>query len=297
MKRPLQSLVNFLLILCTLQTYAQADYQPLHNLSEYNYIVLGELELEFSNVIDFRSSGPKIDGTYQIKTPIMLAFNLNNLKFFKAQPLQFLGDKYDETLVASTQYPFEYLEEADNVKVKGHYNAWENGEHYEVKATAELHHFLSIDFNHANFVDKIKADDKNLQFRLSIQGRADESQPQQNIAGYARSGDLQLTEGFTLPVMVGCGTFYGLDFVNAVMVNNLVESDKKNQDLFKLEFEREYFNNLPHIEAMPLINYLLKPQGNYEVPFSGSFLSNSDNGYEKASYTGTFRLFGKPKRY
>lgn len=291
MKRPVQSLVYVFLILCSLQTYAQADYQPLHSLSEYNYVMLGELELEFSNVVDFKSSGLKIDGTYQIKTPIMLAFNLNNLKFFKAQPLPFLGSTYDETLIASTLYPYEYLEEAGEMKVDGHYHAWENGDHYEVKASAQLYHFLEIDFNHASFNKKLKTGDKNLQFRLKISGRVDESVPQLGLTGYAKGGDMVLTEGFTLPVSIGCGTFYGMDLVNALITNNLFGTDKNKQDRFEEQYEQEYYKDLPTIDAIPLIKFLIKPQGNYEVPFIGSFTSDSENGSEKANYKGVLRLF------
>jgi hypothetical protein len=290
------SLTCLLLIFYAQQTYAQDDFQPLHSLSEYNYIIVGELELEFSHVVDFKSSGLKVEGTYMIQTPIMLSFNLNDLKFFKARPLGFLGDTYDEVLVASTLYPLEFLEEAGTMKVDGHYHAWENGEHYEVKASAELIHFLEIEFNHASFTEKIKAGNKDLQFRLSIRGRADESLPQQNITGYAKGGDLLLTEGFKLPLMVGCGTFYGLDYLNAIIEKNLVESEKK-QAQFEQQFERHYYKDLPNIEAMPLVNYLIKPQGNFQIPFSGSFLSNSESGYEKARYKGILKLFPKTKRY
>jgi hypothetical protein len=296
MKQPFPALTFLLTILFSQQAYAQEDFQPLHSLSEYNYIIVGELELEFSHVVNFKPSGLKTEGTYMIQTPIMLSFNLNDLKFFKAQPLAFLGNTYDEVLVASTLYPFEILEAAGNMKVDGHYHAWENGDHYEVKASAELIHFLEIDFNHASFAEKIKAGNKDLQFRLSIRGRADESLPQQNIKGYAKGGDLLLTEGFKLPVMIGCGTFYGIDYTNAIVEKNLVES-KKEQARFEQQFESDYYKYLPQIEAMPLINYLINPQGNFKVPFSGSFVSNSESGYEKASYKGTLKLLPNPKRY
>ena len=270
--------------------HAQTDFKPLHSLSNYNYIIMGELDMEFNNVVNFKASATKIQSLYHIKTPIMLAFNLNDLKFFKAQPLQFLGETYDEVLLASTLYPYEKLEEAGSMKVDGHYHTWENGEHYEVKASAILHHFLEVKFNHASFNEKLKTGDKNLQFRLNISGRADEAIPQQEVKGYAKCGVMVLTEGFLLPISIGCGTFYGLDLVNALVTNNLV-GDEKTIAIFEQQHEQEYFKNLPTIDALSLINFLIKPQGSYEVPFVGSFASDTENGSEKANYKGTLRLF------
>ena len=60
----------------------------------------------------------------------------------------------------------------------------------------------------------------------------------------------------------------------------------------------KYFKDLPHINVMKIVNFLLKPAGNYETPIVGSFSSNSGNGSEKVTYNGTLKLFGNQmKKY
>jgi hypothetical protein len=101
-------------------------------------------------------------------------------------------------------------------------------------------------------------------------------------------------------VNVSCGAFYGTDLVNAEIAHNLVEVDAHNKEklAFEAQFEQTYFKDLPCINAMKLINFLMKPVGNYETPIIGSFTSNSENGSEKVTYNGTLRLFGNQiKKY
>ena len=99
-------------------------------------------------------------------------------------------------------------------------------------------------------------------------------------------------------VNVGCGLFYGLDLVNAEMSANLIGVEKLKKEVFEGQFEQKYFKDLPHINVMNLVNFLLKPGGNYEAPIVGSFSSDSGNGSEKVTYNGTLKLFGNQmKKY
>ena len=63
------------------ESKAQSRYEPLHGVSGHDFNIKGELELEFNNSVNFKN-GQKLEGTYRIESPIVLAFNLNDLKFF-----------------------------------------------------------------------------------------------------------------------------------------------------------------------------------------------------------------------
>ncbi len=89
-----------------------------------------------------------------------------------------------------------------------------------------------------------------------------------------------------LSLEVGCGTFFGLDLAEELVENNLVEASEEVKDQFSIKFEKNYFSNMPVIPALPLINFLISAKGVYEIPFSGSFASDSGSGTETAYYKG-----------
>ena len=79
--------------------------------------------------------------------------------------------------------------------------------------------------------------------------------------------------------------------VHAVYDSDRTETVKRKKKIaFEEQFEREYFEKLPTIDAMKLINFLTKPSGNYESPFTGSFSSESEWGQETASFQGVLRF-------
>ncbi len=282
------------------ESKVQPGYEPLHGVSGHDFNIKGELELEFNNSVNFKN-GQKLEGTYRIKSPIVLAFNLNDLKFFKAQPTEFKGyieNQYDANAGFSDGGLLDipqggYQEEENWMQVETQFASWENDVVSTVKAKGEIYPVLQVYFSVPDYAEKLRTGLTNLQFRLMIKGVADSQfHPQRNVTGTATYGTMQLSEGFDLPVSVGCGTFYGPDLNNAMMKNNLLEADKKKQDEFVGKFENEYFKNLPHIDAIALVNFLTKPGGNLEIPISGSFSSDSESGSEKATYNGTLRLYG-----
>ncbi len=99
-----------------------------------------------------------------------------------------------------------------------------------------------------------------------------------------------------LPISVTCGSFFGADEDAASRKMSFSEADAEKRSAFETQFERAYFEKLPHIDAMKLINFLIKPSGNYESPFTGSFFSDSEFGAETATYQGKLLLWGNQVR-
>ncbi|MGV8136415.1 MAG: hypothetical protein AB2L20_14490 [Mangrovibacterium sp.] len=328
----------FVVLLFSIRTqlvHAQVNYEPLHGVTGYDYQIKGELELIFTSSIDDKN-GNNSEGTYHVKSPVSLAFNLNDLKFFKADPKAFIGyveNQYDAFSGYSGGALMDipqggYREEESWMWVDEHLKCWENGELTEVKAHGEIYPVLAGYFSIPDYSAKYKAGLDQLQFRIAIDGSSDpDFHPTRNVvvehvsnkfnqngAGSnlidaeamkelervdpAAAAEIKKAAGLLqnsapdLSVNINCGSFYGQDLVNALMSNNLVEADKAKKGAFECRFEQEYFKDLPRIDAMKLINYLIKPESNYEIPIVGSFFSDSEYGLERASYNGTLRFYG-----
>jgi hypothetical protein len=325
-----------LLVISSQITIAQSNYEPLHGVTGYDYNINGELELTFTHSIDFKN-GNKQEATYRIKSPVVLSFNLNDLKFFKANPKEFIG-YVENPVIASCGYPCGgglidipqggYREEESWMWVDEHVKWWEDGELTEIKARGEIYPVLQGYFSIPDYPEKYKAGLDQLQFRVIIAGASDskfhptrnvvveyfdsptkrnaidsnpfnaETMKKLELTDPALAADMRevagLLQGFTpdLSVNVGCGSFYGPDLVSALMANNLLEASKTQKEAFECPFEQAYFKDLPRINAMKLINFLIKPVGDYETPLVGSFSSDSKNGSEKATYQGVLKLYG-----
>lgn len=330
--------LSILMLVTTLVAQAQKDYEPLHGVTGYDYIIKGELELKVSNSIDFKN-GTKGEGTYTIKSPVFLAFNLNDLNFFEAQPKEFVGYVEGEFIASAGWFDGGLMDisniygEAENrMWVDEHVKWWENGELTEIKAHGELDPDIKVAFSIPDYPEKYKAGLDNLQFRIAIKISGD-ADTQQNVtveynsriqqeSGTAFTDEEEaalkelekadpsavagMKEGLKLMresyssrpsdffVKVGCGTFYGGDLGTAEMANNLIAVDgfDKEKIAFERQFEQKYFKDLPRINVMKLVDFLLKPAGIYETPIVGSFSSDSEYSSEKVSYNGTLKFFG-----
>jgi len=335
MKLFFSGLLVFIFSVRTQFTEAQSNYEPLHGVTGYDYSIKGELEFTFTSSTNDKN-GNKHEGTYHIKSPVLLSFNVNDLKFFKADPKEFIGyveNQYDAYSGYSAGGLIDipqggYREEENWMWVDEHLKWWENGELTEVKAHGEIYPVLAGYFSIPDYPAKYKTGLDQLQFRIAIDGSSDpDFHPTRNVvvehvsnkfnqngagsnlidaeamkelerADPAAAAEIKKAAGLLqnsapdLSVNINCGSFYGQDLVNALMSNNLVEADKAKKGAFECRFEQEYFKDLPRIDAMKLINYLIKPVGNYEIPIVGSFFSDSEYGLERASYNGTLRFYG-----
>lgn len=323
----------FLFLAATRFAEAQSHYEPIHGPTGSDYHIKGELELTFTSSTDDKN-GNKYEGAYRIKSPVLLSFNLNDLKFFKASPKEFIGyveNQYDAFSGFSSGSLMDipqggYQEDENWMWVEEHAKWWENGELTEVKAHGEIYPVLQGYFSIPDYPDKYKTGLDQLQFRITITGASDSKyHPTRNVVveyfnnnqkqNAAESSPLDeeamknleladpaaemkkvtgLLQGFApdLSVTVKCGSFYGADLAIAEIANNLVEADKSKKEAFEQQFEQKYFKNMPQIEVMKLVNFLIKPEGDYETPIVGSFSSDSESGSEKATYNGMLRLFG-----
>lgn len=316
---------------------AQDNYEPLHGVTGLDFNIKGELEFTFTHSIDLKN-GTKSEGTYRIKSPVQLSFNLNDLKFFKAQPKEFIGyveNQYDAYSGFSSGSLIDipqggYQEEENWMQVEEHVKWWENGELTEINARGEIYSVLQVAFSIPDYPERYKAGLDQLQFRVTISGISDSQfhstrnvvvddnnkNQQENGTVLIDEDDLRkleqadpsaaagIKEGLkliressashssNLSVNIGCGSFYGQDLVTAEMSGNLLMADKSKKEAFERQFEQGYFKDMPHINVMKLVKFLLKPEGNYETPIVGSFSSSSESGSEKASYEGTLRLWG-----
>lgn len=329
--------IFFLSVLCA---EAQNNYEPLHGVGD-DYNIKGELELKFTNSIDYKN-GNKQEGIYHIKTPVLLSFNLNDLKYFKAQPKEFIG-YVENPVIASCGYPCGgglmdipqggIRAEENWMQADVHFVSMEDGISAEINSTGEIYPFIEVFFSIPDFSKDIESGLNELQFRLLVKGISDSQfHPVRNvktkpnnstplntsdlesaqkefdktynellkvdktIAEEFRNGSQLMTESTgnntLLPITITCGSFFGSDMTDGLMKRNLLEADSAKKAEFVDQFEKEYFKDLPRINAMKLINFLIKPVGNYETPITGSFSSDSESGSEKASYNGTLRLYG-----
>lgn len=312
---------------------AQNTFEPIHGVTGYDYHIKGELELRFSHQVDFKD-GRKLEATYRIKSPVVLAFNLNDLKYFKARPGEFAGyvENPDGLSGGLVDIPQGGLRDQENwMEVDEHLKSWENGELSEIKAKGEIYPLLTAFFSIPGFSDQLKSNLNQLQFRVTISGISNEFHPQRNVvveynnqeqklkeagngfldeeslkqleaadptmAAEIREGDRLMRESARsasspLSVAVSCGVFFGFDLTDALIKNNLVEDNSPKKKAFENRFRETYFKDLPHFGALPLINFLINPAGNYQIPINGSFASDSEYGAENATYTGTLKLFG-----
>lgn len=323
--------------------HAQNNFEPLHGVTGYDYNIRGELELTFTSSTDDKN-GNKYEGTYRIKSPVLLSFNLNDLKFFKVNPKEFIGyveNQYDAYsgftgggLIDIPQGG--YQKEENWMLVDEHAKWWENGELTEIKMHGELYPVLKVNFSIPDYPEKYKTGLDQLQFRVTISGASDpQFHPTRNVVVEYNSKKSAFKEAETglideetlkeleradpsiatemresnklvqgtlrsnpsdLSVSVSCGAFYGQDLVNALIANNLTEADKVKKEAFEHKFEQKYFKDIPHINAIKLINFLIKSDGNYETPIVGHFSSDSEFGSEKATYQGTLRFWGNQVR-
>jgi len=333
MKLTLLWLLIFLFSIRTQFAEAQNSYEPIHGDTGYDYSVKGELELECTHFLD-QNDGNKLEGTYHIKSPVLLSFNRNDLKFLKARPKEFIG-YVENPFIAYCGEPCSgglidiqqggYQENENWMWINEHVKWWEGSELTELKAQGEIYPVLKVFFSIPDYSEHCQIGLERLQFRLLIAGTSDPnyhptrkvvaerigSKPGQAeslideetmkklelvdpaVAAEMKQASARL-EGAApeLSVTIGCGSFYGQDLGNAFIANNLVEADDAKKQAFESRFEQTYFKDLPRIDALKLIDYLIKPVGDYETPIVGSFSSASESGSEKASYNGTLRFYG-----
>lgn len=338
--------INYLSVFLFLTTFqlanAQSNYEPIHSPSGSDYIVKGELEIKITNAIDIKNENKnKEEGTYILKSPLFLAFNLNDLKFFKAQPKEFVRyvenqyDAFSGWFVAGSLMDIGsgYGNGNNWMWVDEHVKWWENGKLTEIKAHGEMDPEIKMAFSIPDYPEKYKAGLDNLQFRIAIKISGSDTQrnvtveydSRQQLSSSTTLMDdaslkelekadptmvAEIKEGLKLTqessgshpsdlfVNVSCGAFYGTDLTVAEMAAGLIGVERSKKEAFEVQFEQKYFKDLPRINAMKLVNFLLKPTGNYETPIIGSFSSDSESGSEKVTYNGTLRLFGNQiKKY
>ena len=173
----LNCLFVFSFLTCFQFANAQSNYEPIHSPSGCDYIVKGELEIKITNAIDFKNENKnKEEGTYTIKSPVFLAFNLNDLKFFKAQPKEFVGYVEDQYIPSVGWFATGSLMdigsgygEAENwMWVDEHVKWWEDGKLTEIKAHGEINSDIKVGFSIPDYSEKYKAGLGNLQFRIAM---------------------------------------------------------------------------------------------------------------------------------
>jgi len=320
---------------------AQSNNEPLHGVSGNDYNIKGELKLTFTHAIDYKNKN-KQEGSYQIKSPVQLSFNLNDLKSFKANPKAFIG-YVENPVIASCGDPcggglVDIAQggtrvEENWMQADVHFISLEDGISSEINATGKIYPLMEVFFSIPDFSKEIKNGLNQLQFRLFVKGISDsqyhpvrnvkaksnDSAPldqidlkssqnefdktynellkvDKTVAEEFKKGSQLMTESTgnntLLPIVITCGTFFGPDMDDALMKRNLLEADAVKKTEFEYQFEKEYFKGFPCIDAMKLINFLIKPAGNYETPIAGSFSSDSQSGSETATYEGALRLYG-----
>ena len=277
---------------------SQEKYEPLFSLSDYNYCIYGELELNYESDIHFKpqydqAAYSKVQAKYNIRTPIVITFNRNDLLFFNKQPKIFLGEEPDKTLISTPTYTDSYYEQEPWMKVEAHTTSVDAGISSVMDVTFEAAPVMQISFNFLKWFNKLKEGQKDFTFQLDITGKTTSYTSYRNIRGTAKFDDLIINEFSDVPINIGCGVFYQFDYADALMANYLEDANKKVQQKFEQKFWVAYFKNLPEIPSTELLNFLIHPEGNFEVPFSGSFNSDTKHGSQKVTMNGKISLDGK----
>jgi hypothetical protein len=303
--RLLPSLKNFgIVLVCTLLASAAGaqPYQKIHGPSGFDYSVKAEIELEYASEIVFSTFSQTFKREYQLKAPFFLAFNLNDLKFFKAEPSEFIG--YEDNFMNSS-YVFSDSENQHEITagmmlVSGMYMKSESpAEIQEQKLAGAIGTSPEINFSLLGLSRQLRTGKKPM-FTLFISASPCPN-CEQEVKGYGKftsqeGNTFTVTEGLTLDVTMNSkGESYETDLVNALMANNLLEADKKVKNTFEEGFMIEYYKDLMKIEALPLIDYLMNPKGVYEIPFAG-FIKTTTAIPETTTFKGKLIVYGE-KRY
>jgi len=274
-------------------TNAQDDYVPENSMNEYVYYIRGELTLDYSSMVYFSEFDSKNEYKCHVIAPLFLSYNRNDLKYFRAEPGKMA--EYSDAFLGTTNYFSNNRDEneifAGMMYAQEWFKSTTAGMVSEKKAKGEIDQTVDIRFIMSNIDDEMKSGGDHFTYRLFINAVSCPTCVQNNVTGSTVSEGFSNTQGITLDINFVWGVTYGTDLTNALIENNFIGVDNDKKDTFEAEFEREYYKTLPEIDATKLNGFLIHPQGNYEVPFSGYF--NSPDGVtEKTSFKGTLRLFG-----
>jgi len=296
----MKKIAAFLVITCTVcVNLLQAQkFERLHGVTKYDYSVKAELELEYTSKMFFPDRNERLQQKYRLKAPFFIQYNLNDLKFFRAEPKEFIG--YEDNFLSSN-YTFSDSKNqnetsAGMMQVADLFQKSESpAETTEQKLNGEIGMSPDINFSLLGLSKQLKSGNKP-QFTLFISASPCPN-CEQKVRGAAKytssdGNSLSVNEGLTLDVNLhSLGLSYGTDLTKAFIEHNLVEADKKEKDRFEDGFKIEYYKSLPKIEAIPLIDFLIVPKGTYEIPLEG-YINTSTDIPETTHFKGKLKIYG-----
>jgi len=286
-----------LLLLATNVIFAQNKYERAHGVTQYDYSLKAELELEYTSDVNFVEVNTKILNAYKLKSPFFLQYNLNDLKFFRAEPDKFIGyedhfidsnygfsDSRNENEILAGMMQADVLQKSEGDAVTT-----------EQKLSGAMGCSIDVNFCLLGLKDQLKTGLKP-KLTLFFSAPSCRNCDQQNVNGYAKTllpdgNNFTVTDGLTLEVPMEYGLSYANDFINILMDRNMLESEKREKDKIEEEFKVNYYKNLPKIDAFSLVDFLISPKGVYEVLFEGS-VKTEGLIPENTHFKGKLKIYG-----
>lgn len=286
--------VFVLLALFVCQSYSQQSYQKLHGITESNYAIKAELDLNYtySNAVNDGSDSKQV-GTISFKSPSFLNFNRNDLLYFKSEPGEFIYDPLQiETTCFFSDSKGIVNEAAGFTYIVEHINMTAPEGSSEISLKGYQMSSVEVGFILFDFAEKAKTGRKDFTFRLTFNHENCPTCEQKEVAGFIRYIEMMITEDLRLDGRTVNGPAFNGLLVQALTDNDMTgkAKDDKKKQAFIDTFTDNYFKDMPQIDANRLIDFLINPKGVCEFPVAG--FVNSPDGTEKMTYKGTLKLNG-----
>lgn len=283
-------LSSILVFFCVTVSFSQQAYQRLHSISESDYSLKTELELDYNYTVNLiEESAHHQSCSLTFNSPGFLNFNKNDLLFFKAEPREFI----ETPLLIDIDCCFSDSK-GQNDEVAGftliaeHVNIAEGDVKSEINLRGSQMSTVEVAFSLYDAEQKIKSGNKDYEFRLAFKHDECKSCDQKDVTGYIRYLDITISDDLRLDGRI----------INSVRFNDYLSeafigknfADNKLKWAFEDRFTDNYYKDMPRIDAARLIDFLLNPKGIIEFSISG--FTKSPDGAENITYKGSLKIYG-----
>lgn len=289
------SQIFIFLVLISFEIFSQQSYQKLHGITESNYAIRAELDLNYTYSITVNDGAiTRQVGSIAFKSPSFLNFNRNDLLYFKAEPGEFIYDKLQiETNGFFSDSKGLVNETAGFTSIDEHVDVTDSEGNSEISLKGYQLSSVEVGFILSDFAEKVKSGRKDFTFRLTFKHEVCPTCEQKDVTGFIRMLDMMLTDEFRLDGRIVNGQVFNAMLVQALIDNDFIgkAGDDKKKQAFIDKFTDNYFRDMPQVDANRLIDFLINPTGVWEFPIAG--FVNSPDGTEKMTYKGTLKLDGE----
>lgn len=258
---------------------AQQKYEEETLLTEWERSMKGEI------IADIQFDTPNGIAKYHVKAPLFLDYNLNDLRFFAANPQKYITKAYQLNLVMKGYFVDleNTVHDAGMMYAEEFVKGEDGGVTTEKRAKGYCNNGMAVRFEVLDFEKSVKENRKDLKYTIFITCEGTRTE-QKNVTGYVRFGDTTITDGVELEVDLPEG---------AVDIEGLTEEIARDRE--KMEaFNNKKLISLPSVDLNRLNGFLINPQGEFVFDFSGTLIEKCIG--SKSYYSGAIRLDGDSVR-